>query len=709
MNYNVSSYPKIYDQDLYEKIYNKKEFYDNRIDVEQPGYKCLTQYQSFLKNYMSILTNYNSILINHQVGLGKTISAISIAENLKDHYNIVILAKNDLLLKNFKDSIIGKCSEYLTDTERLILEKKGEDPEKEAIKNRIKTKINSKYSFYKYNDIEKYNLKNLSNKVVIIDEAHNITGNSFYNILINIFKVSVNFKLVLLTATPVFDNILEFFHMTNLLLSVDKDILLPDTISKLLKSGYIERESEDKLESKDKTLLENTFYDSEKRFILTQKSKKILKEKLYGKTSFLISDYKHFAKKVFNGSPIFNKKDTPFNLVVTKSYMSGFQSKKYKNFFKDPGVLYKNLSDSSTIVFPDPKGSKEIKGNSYLKRENIKKYSCKISKILEIIKNSPGIIFIFSNYVEKSGTKLLSDALLQNGYSKFGSRIEGKKIAVFDGTITLKRKEKLLKEINDPKNKNGDYIKIIIGSPSVSEGISFKNIRQIHILEPYWNLSRIDQIIGRGIRYKSHENLKEKDRRVDIFLHVAIFDKKNEDSSIDIFKYKISQKKDFLIKNIEHIIKKVSIDCKLNKKRNKIDNSFDFTRDCQYKKCDYTCSFTSNKSSKNKPDISTYNGKIHSKEEYSFIKKSIKLFYEKNIITSIDILVEFIKNNEFNIYKTNSISNENIYIVLYDLVTSHEEIKNKKGIICNIIHVSDYFILNPIDNKISESFYKKIF
>ena len=51
---------------------------------------------------------------------------------------------------------------------------------------------------------------------------------------------------------------------------------------------------------------------------------------------------------------------------------------------------------------------------------------------------------------------------------------------------------------------NGENIKVILGNSVTSEGMDFKNIREIHVLDPWYHLYKIEQIIGRGIRYCSH-------------------------------------------------------------------------------------------------------------------------------------------------------------------------------------------------------------
>jgi SNF2 family DNA or RNA helicase len=40
-----------------------------------------------------------------------------------------------------------------------------------------------------------------------------------------------------------------------------------------------------------------------------------------------------------------------------------------------------------------------------------------------------------------------------------------------------------------------------------AEGITLKKVRNVYIMEPYWNPSRIEQVIGRAIRIGSHAKL----------------------------------------------------------------------------------------------------------------------------------------------------------------------------------------------------------
>ena len=57
--------------------------------------------------------------------------------------------------------------------------------------------------------------------------------------------------------------------------------------------------------------------------------------------------------------------------------------------------------------------------------------------------------------------------------------------------------------VSKPENKYGENIKVIIGTDITKEGLDFQNIRNVHLLESWYNLSKHEQIIGRAIRYCS--------------------------------------------------------------------------------------------------------------------------------------------------------------------------------------------------------------
>ena len=125
-----------------------------------------------------------------------------------------------------------------------------------------------------------------------------------------------------------------------------------------------------------------------------------------------------------------------------------------------------------------------------------------------------------------------------------------------------------IKELVSDKNANGENIKIVIGNVVAAEGLNLKNIREIHILDPWFHLSRIEQIIGRGIRYCSHVQLPKEERNVSVYLHVA--GTSNEIESIDTYTYRKAEEKAVVIGKVEAILKKNAIDCYLNQQINQI-------------------------------------------------------------------------------------------------------------------------------------------
>ena len=74
-------------------------------------------------------------------------------------------------------------------------------------------------------------------------------------------------------------------------------------------------------------------------------------------------------------------------------------------------------------------------------------------------------------------------------------------------------------------NLYGEIIKTLMITASGAEGISLKNTRYVHIIEPYWHPVRIEQVIGRARRICSHQELPVELRTVNVFLYLMTFTK----------------------------------------------------------------------------------------------------------------------------------------------------------------------------------------
>ena len=141
-------------------------------------------------------------------------------------------------------------------------------------------------------------------------------------------------------------------------------------------------------------------------------------------------------------------------------------------------------------------------------------------------------------------------------------------------------------------NHYGQIAKVFMITASGAEGITLKNTRYVHIMEPYWHPVRIEQVIGRARRICSHEALEDDEKTVDVYIYLATFSqeqiatdgkinqelKVNDLSQLDgktvmttdQYLWEISQIKENINKNILMEVKESSIDCQIH---NKADNS----------------------------------------------------------------------------------------------------------------------------------------
>ena len=226
-------------------------------------------------------------------------------------------------------------------------------------------------------------------------------------------------------------------------------------------------------------------------------------------------------------------------------------------------------------------------------------YSCgpKLLNIIFNILKSAGPVLVYSNYVEMEGLAIFKIYLSFFGFISLDKdknnedkQKNGFRYMEFHGNINKDIREANKKIFNSKENKVGDIIKIIMISPAGAEGINLRNCRQVHIMEPYWNEVRIDQVIGRAIRQCHHSDLPMKDRVVDVYRYKMI--RQNKDGSSagetsDEMMEKISRKKNNLLVSFIEAIKEAAIDCELFKSHNMMGskyNCFKFNEDSLFDK-----------------------------------------------------------------------------------------------------------------------------
>ncbi len=131
-------------------------------------------------------------------------------------------------------------------------------------------------------------------------------------------------------------------------------------------------------------------------------------------------------------------------------------------------------------------------------------------------------------------------------------------------------------------NKAGQICKVIMITQSGAEGISLSNVRQVHIMEPYWNYVRLDQVKGRAIRICSHMDLPVEQRHVDTYIYISKFsDEQKAAGRVDktLFNFdeglttdqgiwNLMNAKKKLADSILDVMKRAAVDCELNTTEN---------------------------------------------------------------------------------------------------------------------------------------------
>jgi hypothetical protein len=177
--------------------------------------------------------------------------------------------------------------------------------------------------------------------------------------------------------------------------------------------------------------------------------------------------------------------------------------------------------------------------------ENLSNFSPKMSSILQnmekFMNKSTGLptgkVLVYSDYKSDGGTGAFEQVLIAQGYERYDpdtnniddliKKNDRKKRYTFITGDAKQDKETNKNAFNKEENKYGEFIQVMMISKSGAEGITLTCVRQVHIIEPYWNNVRIDQVFGRAVRRNSHIQLDEKDRNVEQYLYLALFPEGN--------------------------------------------------------------------------------------------------------------------------------------------------------------------------------------
>lgn len=268
--------------------------------------------------------------------------------------------------------------------------------------------------------------------------------------------------------------------------------------------------------------------------------------------------------------------------------------------------------------------------------QQLKTYSSKFAEIITRINASKGSSLVYSTFKTVEGIGVLGYALEANGFAPI--QIEGPennlrfteetekailehpeqpRFIIYSGEQTVRERQTLINIFNcrmdklpaeitrvlreagfDDKpatagaaaggggpetlgNIRGDVCRAFMITGAGAEGLSLKNVRTVHIMEPYWNKVRTDQVKGRAVRICSHADLPWDERTVEVYTYLAMLNKKfdivpalqiNDDSeSSDQYILKLAETKERVNSSIIALMKAGAVDCIINKADNEKD------------------------------------------------------------------------------------------------------------------------------------------
>lgn len=533
------------------------------------------------------------LLLYHGIGSGKTCTSITIAEEtMKLHPTKKILVILPARLKsNFINELMSQCSEgaYITEQEFTTYMNPETAPAlRKRIYKRFLENVGNNYTIMSFERFRidamkaknpKEYLRELTrNKLIIIDEVHNLLNPALKDTALEymetggrvgpktkavqtlLFFLMVrnahdNTQFVYMTATPVFDNM--------------KQMVL---LAKLVNPNM-----EINLNAKS-NINDIVPYLAQKVSYFPGSSPKAYPSVSYEMNDIVPSNYHHLLLKLIR--PLVGKKEDEED--ITNSFFS----------LERQVSIFAHVSKEIASDIDAPKDYKRtLQETIKLALKNPDRYMPKLNKIVGNL-SLAGKHLVYSNFV-KLGGSMLGKLLNKKGWVSFKDVLNGtvqtpppyKCYAIWDGKTSDADKDAIKTVANSLDNIDGKLLKVIIGSPAMKEGVSFKHIQHYHLLDPVWNQSTKTQVEGRAVRFCSHYDIPENDpilkRHVVIHQYKIIYPqsmfsfpvdiettkKLIDQISIDNWIYdKVIPRKYKKVKIAEAALRKVSIDYYLFRK-----------------------------------------------------------------------------------------------------------------------------------------------
>jgi len=692
-------------------------------------------HQLLVQRYINAETPYRGLLLFHGLGSGKTCSSILITEGLKMHKDIVVMTPASLETNFLQE--LKKCGDVMYKVQQrwewepspsdeelqdrcltrpdLVSRNKRKglwknltgdanysdmsESDQVSIGKQIDKMIRNKYNLIHYNGIDSGNFSKkitpgginiFSNKVVVIDEAHNFVSRIVNKLkkkdhpsylMYDLLMKAENCKIILLTGTPIINYTYEIGILFNILRGyidawdcavsgisedelkrafVDVDCIIKKQNRIIVTQtpyGFVRQENN----AVRYTQQDSTTFESRLTEFVKQRGGTVTKQQY----TALPTDPEEFRTMFVKGDTLMNQRLLSSRITGLVSYfpdltglmptlkppifheitMSKQQYDEYKlvravererdkktkgstdedvastyriatrmlcntTYPTDVRALRPGKMIEKEVEFEEEEVTSEefstlsnfykaIDASDYTR--NIEEYSPKYKELLSTIMANTGLQLLYSQFLTIEGIMLFTKVLDAKGYAEFKlKRVGGEWVVnipedaymkplyvTYIGTKSPEEKELIRNIFNKKWEGVPEKLKVVVEkmmfnlfiiTAAGAEGISLKNVQYVHIMEPYWNQVRLDQVIGRARRICSHNSLPKINQTVEVHMYIMkfpeldiskanfpeILKKDVEDGfprTTDEYMFRLAQRKTGINTSLLDCIRDASIDC----------------------------------------------------------------------------------------------------------------------------------------------------
>jgi len=585
--------------------------------------KPATEQEELLKTNQLVALKYfllkgtRGMLILHTMGAGKTISASAIADELLTDREIIVLLTKSLKI-NFENEVIRyrqlttkgiESQEEITEDQRKEVEQDytfvslnasnmykqmqiavgseeptafgSNDPNTSgSLEPNTEEEMEQKISEIGFGNFMT-NINSLEGKLLIVDEAHDLfnsitNGAKNATLLYEMIMNTKDLKLLFLTGTPMTDDPFQLVPCFNML------------------HGFFPENIQEETNKKTKlTLLPEIYSDFYDYFIQGGHVKN--GDKFKARILGLVSYYNPQKNLEYNQEDFPTKLETKVIKVPMSSAQYGFYDIARKGERRDNqkkfGFITEKLTKPRSLMQSSYRIRSRQASNIYsigeVTLKNMDIHCPKIKCLLDDIETNKKnrLQVVYTQFVHKAGINIIVSLLEQRGWINYNKNIsanifggkdaslpltkDASAFAYIVGDIDIELREQIRSTFNSKENVHGSKLNLLLVSSAGSQGIRLFNVRDMYVLEPFWNMARINQFYARSIGFNTHKDLPKDERTIQPYIYLSIYPKDTDKTTIiepttDEYLWAKALESEMIIGEFTNLLASASVDCVVN-------------------------------------------------------------------------------------------------------------------------------------------------